>query len=43
MIKTSKQLLLEVLENQSLMVRRLGVKVSELSDLEGQSDITSYF
>ena len=43
MIKTSKQLLLEALENQSLMVRRLGVKVSELSDLEGQSDITSYF
>ena len=43
MIKTSKQLLLEALENQPLMVRRLGVKVSELSDLEGQSDITSYF
>jgi DNA polymerase IV (DinB-like DNA polymerase) len=42
-IKNSKQLLLEALGNQSLKVRRLGVKVSELSDLEGQSDITSYF
>jgi len=25
------------------LIRRLGVKVSELSDIEGQSDITSYF
>jgi len=41
--KTSKQLLHEALENQAIDVRRLGVKVSELSELEGQSDITSYF
>ena len=41
--KVSKQLLKEALEDQSTLVRRLGVKVSELSDIEGQSDITSYF
>ncbi len=41
--KTSKQLLQEVLENETMLFRRLGVKVSELSELEGQSNITSYF
>ena len=41
--KTAKQLLHEALENQTVDLRRLGVKVSELSELEGQSDITSYF
>jgi len=41
--KVSRQLLKEALEDQSALVRRLGVKVSELSDIEGQSDITSYF
>jgi DNA polymerase IV (archaeal DinB-like DNA polymerase) len=41
--KTAKQLLLEALENQVIPVRRLGLKVSELSEVEGQSDITSYF
>ena len=41
--KVSRQLLKEALEDQSTLVRRLGVKVSELSDIEGQSDITSYF
>jgi len=41
--KTAKQLLHEALENQTIDLRRLGVKVSELSELEGQSDITSYF
>jgi DNA polymerase IV (DinB-like DNA polymerase) len=41
--KTTKQLLHEALENQTMDIRRLGVKVSELSELEGQSDITSYF
>jgi DNA polymerase IV (DinB-like DNA polymerase) len=41
--KTAKQLLHEALENQAIDVRRLGVKVSELSEIEGQSDITSYF
>ena len=41
--KNTKQLLWEALENQTMDIRRLGVKVSELSELEGQSDITSYF
>ena len=41
--KTAKQLLHEALENQTIPVRRLGVKVSELSEAEGQRDITSYF
>jgi len=41
--KTAKQLLQEALEDQTMDIRRLGVKVSELSELEGQSDITSYF
>ena len=41
--KTAKQLLHEALENQTISVRRLGLKVSELSEVEGQSDITSYF
>ena len=41
--KTAKQLLHEALENQAIPVRRLGLKVSELSEVEGQSDITSYF
>jgi len=41
--KVSRQLLKEVLEDQSTLVRRVGVKVTELSELEGQSDITSYF
>ncbi len=41
--KTAKQLLHEALENQTILIRRLGLKVSELSEVEGQSDITSYF
>jgi DNA polymerase IV (DinB-like DNA polymerase) len=41
--KTAEQLLREALENQIITIRRLGVKVSELSEIEGQSDITSYF
>ena len=41
--KTAKQLLHEALENQEITVRRLGLRVSELSEVEGQSDITSYF
>jgi len=36
-------LLKEALEDQKNTVRRLGVKVSELSEIRGQSDITSYF
>jgi DNA polymerase IV (DinB-like DNA polymerase) len=41
--KVSGQLLKEALGDQSIPIRRLGVKVSELSDIEGQSNITSYF
>lgn len=41
--KTSEQLLKEALENQANTIRRLGVKVAELSEIQGQSDITSYF
>ena len=41
--KTSKHLLQEALVDQTLDVRRLGVKVSELSEVKGQSSIDSYF
>ncbi len=41
--KTSKHLLQEALIDQTLDVRRLGVKVSELSEVKGQSSIDSYF
>ena len=41
--KTAIILLKEALENQTATIRRLGVKVSELSEVQGQSDITSYF
>ena len=41
--KNAEQLLKEALENQTITIRRLGVKVAELSEVQGQSDITSYF
>lgn len=41
--KNASQLLKEALEDQKNTVRRLGVKVSELSEIRGQSNITSYF
>lgn len=41
--KNAAQLLKEALEDQKNTVRRLGVKVSELSEIQGQSSITSYF
>ena len=41
--KNSIQLLKEALEDQTIPIRRLGIKVSELSEIKGQSDITSYF
>ncbi len=41
--KTALQLLREAMEDQGKTIRRLGVKVSELSEIRGQSDITSYF
>jgi len=41
--KNAIQLLKEALENQTITIRRLGVKVTELSEVQGQSDITNYF
>ena len=41
--KNVEQLLKEALENQEITIRRLGVKVSELSEVQGQDSITSYF
>jgi len=41
--KNADQLLKEALENQTITIRRLGVKVAELSEVQGQSDITNYF
>jgi DNA polymerase IV (DinB-like DNA polymerase) len=41
--RNADQLLKEALENQAITIRRLGVKVSELSEVQGQRDITSYF
>ena len=41
--KNAEQLLVEALENQTITIRRLGVKVAELSKIQGQSNITNYF
>ena len=41
--KTAEQLLKEGLESQTITIRRIGVKVSDLSESQGQRDITSYF
>ena len=41
--KITFQLLDEALIDQEMLVRRIGVRISEFSDVEGQSDITSYF
>ncbi len=41
--KTAILLLTEALENQELLIRRIGVRVSELSPVEGQNSITNYF
>ncbi len=41
--KNAQQLLREALVDQQNTIRRLGVKVSELSEVKGQSSITSYF
>ncbi len=41
--RNSDQLLKEALESQTMTIRRLGVRVSDLSEVQGQSDITSYF
>ena len=41
--KAAEQLLKEGLESQTITIRRIGVKVSDLSESQGQRDITSYF
>jgi len=41
--KTALQLLRESLDDQKMPVRRIGVKVSELSQVSGQDNITRYF
>ena len=41
--KTALQLLRESLEDQKMPVRRIGVKVYELSEFSGQDNITRYF
>ena len=41
--KNAEQLLKESLMDQQIDIRRIGVKVSELSEISGQSNITSYF
>jgi len=41
--KIVNQLLEEALVEQEMLVRRIGVRISEFSDVEGQSNITNYF
>ncbi len=41
--KTALQLLRESLEDQKILVRRIGVRVSDLSQVSGQDNITRYF
>ena len=41
--RTAFQLLKELLEDQDMLVRRLGVKVSDFAEVSGQVDITKFF
>jgi len=41
--KIVNQLLEEALVGQEMLVRRIGVRISEFSDVEGQCNITNYF
>jgi len=41
--KNVEQLLTDALEDQSMTVRRIGVRVSDLTEIRGQSDITNFF
>ena len=41
--KNAEQLLLDALDNQTMTIRRLGVKVADLTEIKGQSNITNYF
>ena len=33
----------DALDNQTITIRRLGVKVADLTEIKGQRDITNYF
>jgi DNA polymerase IV (archaeal DinB-like DNA polymerase) len=41
--KVTNQLLEEAMIEQEMLIRRIGVRISEFSDVEGQSNITNYF
>ena len=41
--RNAEQLLKEALKEQTITIRRLGVRVSELTEIQCQRDITSYF
>lgn len=41
--RTAFQLLKELLEDQDMLVRRLGIKVSDFAEISGQVDITKFF
>ena len=41
--KNVEQLLTDALEDQTMTIRRVGVRVSDLSEIKGQSDITNFF
>lgn len=41
--KNAEQLLAEALKVQEMPIRRIGVRVTELSEIKGQSSITSFF
>ena len=38
-----EQLLQDGLENQTMLIRRLGIRVADLTEIKGQSNITNYF
>ena len=41
--KNVEQLLQDGLEDQTMLIRRLGIRVADLTEIKGQSDITNYF
>ena len=41
--RNAEQLLLDALDNQTMTIRRLGVRVADLTETKEQSNITNYF
>ena len=41
--KNVEQLLQDGLEDQTMLIRRLGIRVADLTEIKGQRDITNYF